>query len=198
MSWFCSADLGIDLGSSEIRIYQRGKGLLLSEANTVLIVKNKAVAWGWEAQNSDSAAGELFCPVQQGRIIDSELTYKMLQIFFRQAGLKKITSRDRLLILVPQELSGLQRLTLSKIFRQLGFNRIYLAASVMAVALANHLKSSLVIDLGQERTDLAIVVPEGIVSGCSLAWGSRHLDQALLSYFQDTYNLNWDEKTVEC
>ncbi len=198
MSWFFSADLSIDLGSSEIRIYQRGKGLLLKEANAVWIAKDKAIAWGWEAyEQEDLTEGEIFCPIQKGQIIDFDLTCKMLQIFFRRVGFKKINSRSRLLILVRYQLSNLQKLTLSRIFRHLGFHQIYLAASVMALAFANNSGSSMIIDLGRECTDLAVLVPKGIVSGYSLDWGSRQLDQALLNYFHARYALEWNERTME-
>ena len=85
-----ATEIGIDLGTANILVYVKGKGIILKEPSVVAYDKdtNKIRAVGEEArQMIGRTPGNIMAirPMRQGVISDYEVTEKMLKYFISKA-----------------------------------------------------------------------------------------------------------------
>lgn len=104
--------LGLDMGSSQVRIYQRDK-VLLEEASTAVVdnISGQVLGFGTEAliiYHKEPENYTLEWPVRNGVIADYDMTKSMLR-FFLNKSLRRSVSRPSLMVAIPAEISSVTR-----------------------------------------------------------------------------------------
>ena len=199
-------DFGIDLGTSNVIIYMKGKGIVLREPSVVAVDKNtgKLLGVGLEAQKMlGRTPGNIIAirPLKNGVISDYEMTERMLREFIR-----KITSfsllKPRLLITIPGGISEVEERAVIDAGLQSGARKVYLIEETVAAAYGAGLDIAqpagrMLIDIGGGTTDIAVLSLSGVVESASLTIAGNSFDEAIVKYVKRKHNILIGERTAE-
>lgn len=200
-------EIGIDLGTANLLVYRRGKGVILSEPTVVAIANNsgRVLAVGNEARDMlGRTPGNITAirPLKDGVIADYTTTLKMLEyIFDKVCGSRRIF-HPRVLICVPSGITNVERMAVIQAAKEAGAGEASAIEEPMAAAIGAGLPIStpggnMVVDIGGGTTDIAVISLGGIVLSQSLRVGGRKLDDAIIRYLRNAYNLMIGESTAE-
>ena len=133
-------DIGIDLGSSHVLIYMKGKGIILREASVVAIDRDsrEIIAFGEEASRMiGRTPGNILAlrPLRDGSITDYELVSFMLKGFVMKAIGKHMFARPRAILAVPSAVNEMERRSLISTMFDAGMRRTQLLNRSLAAAL---------------------------------------------------------------
>ncbi|MDD6189332.1 MAG: rod shape-determining protein [Clostridiales bacterium] len=199
-------DFGIDLGTSNVIIYMKGKGIVLREPSVVAVDKNtgRLLGVGLEAQKMlGRTPGNIIAihPLKDGVISDYEMTERMLREFIR-----KITSfsllKPRLLITIPGSISEVEERAVVDAGLQSGARKVYLIEASVAAALGAGLDIAqpagrMLIDIGGGITDIAVLSLSGVVESRSVKAAGNSFDDAIVKYVKRKHNILIGERTAE-
>ena len=199
-------DFGIDLGTSNVIIYMKGKGIVLREPAVVAVDKNtgKLLGVGLEAQKMlGRTPGNIIAisPLQDGVISDYEMTERMLREFIR-----KITSfsllKPRLLITIPGNITEVQERAVIDAGMQSGARKVYLMEETVAAAYGAGLDIAqpagrMLVDIGGGTTDIAVLSLSGVVEANSVNVAGNSFDEAIIKYVKRKHNILIGERTAE-
>ena len=118
-----ATEIGIDLGTANILVYVKGKGIILKEPSVVAYDKdtNKIRAVGEEArQMIGRTPGNIMAirPMRQGVISDYEVTEKMLKYFISKAMGKRAFRKPRVSICVPSSVTEVEKKAVEELHLQ--------------------------------------------------------------------------------
>ena len=200
-------DIGIDLGTANVLIYIKGRGIVLKEPSIVAIdtENNKVIAVGKEANDMlGRTPGKLktIKPMKDGVIADFELTEIMLNEFIKKAKAKRAITRPRILICCPTNITPVERNAIKEAAERTGARKVYIEEEPKVAAIGAGMDISkpaanMVLDIGGGTTDIAILSMGGIVSSTSIKVAGNELDQEIIRYIRDKYKLLIGEKTAE-
>ena len=170
-------DLAIDLGTTNVRIAARGKGVILQEPSVVAMDKNsgRLLKYGMEAQKMlgrTPANIVAIDPMKAGAISDYEMTERMLREM-----VKSVTSfsllKPRMLIGVPSGISEVEERAVIDAGMEAGARKVYLMETPLAAALGAGLDLSgadgkMLVDVGGGTTDVAVLSLNGVVESDSV------------------------------
>jgi rod shape-determining protein MreB len=202
-----SADIGIDLGTANVLIYQRGRGIVLREPSVVAVNKStkELRAAGEEArQMLGRTPGSIIAmqPIRDGVIADYTVTEQMLRFFIHKVVGKRMFFKPRVIICVPSGVTSVERRAVLDAARSAGAKEAHPIEEPMAAAIGAGLNISdpegnMVVDIGGGTTDIAVISLGGIVKSDSIRLGGIKLDEAILRYVKREYNLILGERTAE-
>jgi rod shape-determining protein MreB len=199
--------IGVDLGTVNVLIWVRGKGIVLQEPSVVAIALNdeKIVAVGEEARamlGRTPDTLEVARPLREGVIADYLVTESMLRYF-----IEKVTGRIRLFkpmiaISVPVGVTSVESRAVHDAAIQAGGREAYLIPEPLAAALGAGMPvgtptGNLVADIGGGTSEAAVVSMNGIVEFASVRVGGNRIDEAIMGYVKRKYNLLIGEQTAE-
>lgn len=200
-------ELGIDLGTANIVVYLRGKGIVLREPSVVAIsTKNKKVlAIGEEARLMlGRTPGHIVAirPMSDGVIADYTTTLKMLEYLIAKVCGRRRFFKPRVLVCVPSGVTSVERRAVIQAAREAGAGEAYTIEEPMAAAIGAGLPISMpggnmVVDIGGGTTDVAVISLEGIVISRSVRVGGNKMDEVITRYIRSQYNLMIGERTAE-
>ena len=200
-------ELGIDLGTANIVVYLRGKGIVLREPSVVAIsTKNKKVlAIGEEARLMlGRTPGHIVAirPMSDGVIADYTTTEKMLEHLIAKVCGKRRFLKPRVLVCVPSGVTSVERRAVIQAAREAGAGEAYTIEEPMAAAIGAGLPISMpggnmVVDIGGGTTDVAVISLEGIVISRSVRVGGNKMDEVIMRYIRSQYNLMIGDRTAE-
>ena len=201
------SDIGIDLGTSNVVIYMKGKGIVLREPAVVAIDQEsrKILAIGMEAYRMigrTPASIQVIRPLAQGEMIDFELSSDMLRYFVSQKTGNHFLSRPRAILSVPSGVKDIEKKALITTLFDAGIRRTQLLDKNIAAALgaqANFLGEygCLVVDISAGVTDMAVLYNGIPTVVSSLRIGGDQFDDAVIRYLRKKYNLLVGERTAE-
>ncbi|MCW3099748.1 MAG: mbl [Chthonomonadaceae bacterium] len=200
-------ELGVDLGTANILVYMRGKGIVLREPSVVAInSQTKAVlAVGEEASLMlGRTPGHIVAvrPMSDGVIADYTTTQKMLSyIFIKVVGRKRIF-KPRVLICVPSQVTSVERRAVIQAALEAGASEAHTIEEPMAAAIGAGLPIStpggnMVVDLGGGTTDIAVISLGGIVTSESLRVAGNRMDEVIIRHIKAVYSLMIGDRTAE-
>lgn len=202
-----SPDIGIDLGTANVLIYQRGRGIVLREPSVVAVNKSTKDLWaaGEEArQMLGRTPGSIVAmqPIRDGVIADYTVTEKMLRHFIEKVVGKRVFFKPRVIICVPSGVTSVERRAVLDAARSAGAKEVHAIEEPMAAAIGAGLhisgpEGNMVVDIGGGTTDIAVISLGGIVKSDSIRIGGIKLDEAILRYVKREYNLILGERTAE-
>jgi len=201
-----SRDIGIDLGTANVLVYEEGKGVVLREPSVVAVDKNsgKVLQVGSAARNMlGRTPGNIVAvrPLRDGVISDYEMTEKMLEQF-----LKKIERfaliKPRVIVSVPSGVTEVEERAVIQATMEAGARRVYLIEEPLAAALGAKLDFSgpdgrMIVDIGGGTTDIAVLSLGGIAYSSSIKVAGDTFDDAVVSFMRRHYGMLIGLNTAE-
>lgn len=207
-SKFLSQGIGIDLGTANTLIYQTGKGITLNEPSVVAVRAGtgEVLAIGEQAkQMLGRTPGEIMAirPMKDGVIADFEITQIMLRHFIRKVLTgKAVLFSPKVVICVPSGITEVEKRAVEEAARQAGAKEAYLIDEPVAAAMGAEMDISeprgrMIVDIGGGTTEVAVISLNGIVVQNSMKVGGDFLDNAIVDYVRQKYNVFVGEATAE-
>jgi rod shape-determining protein MreB len=200
-------EIGIDLGTSNILVYKRGKGVALAEPTVVAMsTRNRRVlAVGVEAREMlGRTPGNITAirPLRDGVIADYSTTLKMLEYILIKVCGKRRLFKPKVLVCVPSGVTNVERRAVIMAAKEAGAGEAMTIEEPMAAAIGAGLPISLpggnmVVDIGGGTTDIAVISLGGIVLSHSVRVAGDKMDEAIVRYVRSAYNLAIGEPTAE-
>lgn len=200
-------DIGIDLGTANVLIYVKGKGLVLQEPSVVAVDRdtNRVLAIGTEAKNMlGRTPGNIVAirPLRDGVIADYDVTESMLRFFIDKVVGRRFVFRPRIMICVPSGVTMVEKRAVQEAVEQAGARSTQLIEEPMAAAIGAGLPvaeatGSMIIDIGGGTTDIAVISLGGIVLSRSLRIAGDKFDEEIIAYVRRVCNILIGERTAE-
>ncbi|KRN48512.1 rod shape-determining protein MreB [Kandleria vitulina DSM 20405] len=202
-----SKEIGIDLGTANILIYEKGKGIVVNEPSVVTINKetNRAVAVGEEAREmlgKTPGRLEAIRPLKDGVIADFQITEILLTHFVNKLNLKGLFSRPTILICCPSNITSIEKSAIQDVALRCGAKKVYIEEEPKVAAIGAGLDISkptgnMVIDIGGGTTDVAVLSLGDIVTSESLKTAGDKMDAEIVAFVKDRYKLLIGDSTAE-
>jgi len=203
-----SKDLGIDLGTANVLVYMKGKGIVVNEPSVIAVntETDQVVAIGNEAKRMvGRTPGNVTAirPMKDGVIADYDTTAKMLKYFIQKAkGKKEWFNKPRVVVCAPSGVTEVEKRAIYEATMQAGAKQAYVIEEPFAAAIGAGLPvsepvGSMVVDIGGGTTEVAIISLGGIVASLSIRVGGDKMDQDIMQYIKKKYNLAIGERTAE-
>ena len=200
-------DIGVDLGTANVLIYVKGKGIVLNEPSIVVIdTETKSViAVGEEAKEMLGKTPEkvkAVKPLKDGVIADFELTEIMLNSFIKKIKARNLFFRPRILICCPTNITQVEKNAIIEAAEHMGARKVFIEEEPKVAAIGAGMDISrptanMVLDSGGGTTDIAVLSLNGIVSSSSIKTAGNSMDQEIVKYIKEKYKLLIGEKTAE-
>ena len=212
MNWLMglfSLDLGIDLGTSNTLIYVRGKGILIQEPSWVAIEKRTRQPLAIGAQAKEMLGRTpmniiAIRPLRDGVISEFEITHAMLGYFIGRVHQQSIVPmpRPRIVVGIPSGATEVEKRAVFDATMAAGAREVYLIEEPMAASLGAGLPladvhGTMIVDIGGGTTEVAISSMGGVVVSRSLRVAGDEMDQAIINYTRNKYNLLIGERMAE-
>ena len=204
-----SLDIGIDLGTANTLVNVRGKGIVINEPSWVAIDKRtrKPIAIGAQAKammGRTPANVVTIRPLRDGVISEFEITQQMLEYFIGRAHQQSIVPlpRPRVVIGIPSGATEVEKRAVYDAAMSAGAREAFLIEEPAAAALGAGLpvgdvRGNMIVDIGGGTTEVAIMSMGGIVVSRSLRIAGDELDQDIILYLRNKYNLFVGERMAE-
>ena len=200
-------DIGIDLGTANVLIHVKGKGIVLNEPSVVAIDKksNKVLAVGEEArQMVGRTPGNIIAirPLKDGVIADFDVTEAMLRHFINKLNVKGFLSKPRILICCPTNITSVEQKAIRQAAEKSGGKRVFLEEEPKVSAIGAGMdifqpSGNMVVDIGGGTTDVAVLSMGDIVTSQSINVAGDTLDNDITQYIKNQYKLLIGERTAE-
>lgn len=202
-----SKDVGIDLGTANVLIYLKGKGVILNEPSVVAIDRNtkKVLAVGEEARQMIGRTPENIVairPLKDGVIHDFDITEAMLKYFIQKLKLRGFMSKPRVLVCCPSNITPVEQKAIRDAVVRAGGGEVYLEEEPKVAAIGAGMdifqpSGNMVIDIGGGTTDVAVLSMGEVVTAQSLRVAGDQFDQNIAAYIKKKYKLLVGERTAE-
>lgn len=204
-----SHDIGIDLGTANTLVYVKDKGVVINEPSTVAInQKTKQIlAIGEDARKMVGRTPSHIVairPLVDGVISDFEVTEQMLKYFIDKVHHEKFSlfPRPRVVIGIPYGVTEVERRAVEEAAINAGAREVYLIEEPLAAAIGARLPiqeaaGNMVVDIGGGTTEVAVISLGGIVASRSLRIAGDELNQDIIDFSRNQFNLMVGERTAE-
>lgn len=204
-----SKDIGIDLGTANTLVYVRGEGIVINEPSVVAINKKtgQILAIGNEAKKMVGRTPAYIVatrPLVEGVVSDFEVTEQMLKYFINKVHHEgfRLLPRPRVVIGIPSGVTEVEKKAVHDAAINAGARLVFLVEEPMAAAIGARLpvqeaKGNVIVDIGGGTTEVAVISLGGIVISRSLRIAGDKLNDDIIRYAQDQFNLLLGEKTAE-
>lgn len=203
-----SSDIGIDLGTANILVYIRGKGVVLREPSVVAFDRNtnRILAVGSEARKMlGRTPGNIVAvrPLRQGVISDYTVTEKMLKYFIVKAVGRSLRLRKPIItVCVPSGVTEVEKRAVEDATYEAGARKVNIIEEPIAAAIGAGIDiskacGSMVVDIGGGTSDIAVISLGGTVVSTSIKIAGDNFDEAIVRYMRKKHNLLIGERTAE-
>lgn len=200
-------DIGIDLGTANVLIHVKGRGIVLNEPAVVAIDTGtgRVLAVGDEAfRMVGRTPGNIVAirPMKDGVIANFDLTEAMLKHFLKKVNVKGFLSKPRILICCPTNITSVEQKAIREAAEKSGGKNVYLEEEPKVAAVGAGLEiyqpsGNMVVDIGGGTTDVAVLSMGDIVTASSIKVAGDRFDQEILNYIKKKYKLLIGERTAE-
>lgn len=199
-------DIAIDLGTSMVKIYLDGKGIILKEPAVVAynVETEEVVAIGSEAyamvgRTSDRI--DVVHPLSNGVISDFDLAQYLIGHYLKQISGSKVFM-PRVVVSVPCLITEVEKRAVVDAISSAGVRKICLIEEPVAAAMGAGVKidephGSLIVDIGGGTTDMAVLSLSGIAISRSIKTAGDTFDEAIIKYIRRKYNLIIGKRMAE-
>ena len=198
-----SHDLAIDLGTSNLLIYVKEKGIVINEPSVVAVRKNESktndiIAFGTEAKKMIGKTPEnieIIRPIRDGVIADFEITEIMLRHFIQKVCHRRFFVRPRIIIAVPIGITPVEKKAIFECAKSAGASEVYLIEEPMAAAIGAGLpitepKGNMVVDIGGGTLEIAVISLGGIVYNRSVRVAGDKMDESIVQSINRNYKFS--------
>lgn len=208
-------EIGLDMGSSNLKIYVKDKGVVVDEASMVARLKKKKngvqkmLIFGQKAKemvNREPKQIEVVAPIQRGAIADLVSAEALLAYFMKL--INEIPSpypkilKPKVIVAVPGTISNVQKRAFRAILAQVGIPKVIMVESSILGVLGSGFKLDesggvLFLDIGGGKTEASLVSMGGVVISRGLEMGGDDFDESIISYVKMKYGLYIGKNTAE-
>ncbi|ASK62100.1 rod shape-determining protein [Virgibacillus phasianinus] len=202
-----SRDIGIDLGTANVLIHVKGKGIVLNEPSVVAMDKNtgKVLEVGESARRMVGRTPgniEAIRPLKDGVIADFDVTEAMLKHFINKINVRGFLSKPRMLICCPTNITKVEQKAIREAAEKSGGKKIYLEEEPKVAAIGAGMEifqpsGNMIVDIGGGTTDIAVLSMGDIVTAESIKMAGDKFDIEILHYIKKKYKLLIGERTAE-
>lgn len=202
-----SKDIGIDLGTANILVTLKGKGIVLKEPSVVAIKRRTGniVATGNEAKEMLGRTPEQIKavrPMKDGVIADFTATQLMLKNIIAKVGKRYNIGKPRVVVGVPSGITEVEERAVEEAVMQANAKEVYIIEEPMAAAIGASLdvgepSGNIIVDIGGGTTEVAVISLGGIVVSHSLRVAGDELDEDIVNYIKREMNLAIGDTTAE-
>jgi len=200
-------DIGIDLGTANVLVYVRGKGIIMREPSVVAVhmPNHKIKAVGEKAREMLGRTPVNIMavrPMENGVIADYTTTQQLLEyIFHKVCGVKRVFT-PRVLLSVPSGVTSVERRAVKQAALAAGAREAWTIVEAKLAAIGAGLPiaepgGNMVVDIGGGTTDIAVLSLDDIVICRSLRIGGMKLDEVIIRHIRTQYNLMIGDRTAE-
>ena len=205
-------DVGIDLGTANVVVHVRGKGVVIRQPSVVARnMKTKAIlAMGDEAKKmlgKNPANIEVVRPLRDGVIADFDaaeamLKYYIIEVHELYKGLGFKIPRPRVAIGIPSGVTEVERRAVQEAALEAGARAVFLIEEPMAAAIGSGLpvekaEGQLICDIGGGTSEIGVISLGGLVLNRSLRVAGDELTEAIQNFVRLKYSLLLGESTAE-
>ena len=204
---FGSKDIGIDLGTANILVTLKGKGIVLKEPAVVAIDRRSEniVATGIEAKEMLGRTPEQIVavkPMKDGVIANFTATQLMLKNIVNKVRKKYSVGKPRIVVGVPSGITEVEERAVEAATMQAGAREVLLIEEPMAAAIGAMLdvgepSGNIIVDIGGGTTEVAVISLGGIVVSHSLRVAGNEIDKDIVNFLKKERNLAVGETTAE-
>jgi len=204
---FGGKDIGIDLGTANILVTLKGKGIVLKEPSVVAIDRKTGtiLATGNEAKEMLGRTPDTIKavrPLQDGVIADFTATQLLLKNLMQKVCSRYNAGRPRVVVGVPSGITEVEERAVEEAILQAGAREVYLIEEPMAAAIGASLdvgepSGSIIVDIGGGTTEVAVISLGGVVVSNSLRVAGDELDDDIVNYIKREKNIAIGETTAE-
>lgn len=202
-----SKDIGIDLGTANVLIHVKGKGIVLNEPSVVALDRktNQVLAVGEDARKMiGRTPGNIIAvrPLKDGVIADFDVTEIMLKYFLNRLKVKGFMTKPRILICCPTNITSVEQKAIREAAEKSGGKKVYLEEEPKVAAIGAGMdiyqpSGNMVVDIGGGTTDVAVLSMGDIVTSESIKVAGDVFDHDILQYIKRQYKLLIGERTAE-
>ncbi|MBF2352957.1 rod-share determining protein MreBH [Listeria welshimeri] len=203
---FGTTTIGIDLGTANILVYSKEKGIILNEPSvvalntsdgTVLAIGHEAKEMTGKTPTSISAIR----PMKDGVIADFDLTSGLLREIMRRISTNGIR-KPNVVVCTPTGATSVERRAITDAVKSTGARSVVLIEEPVAAAIGADLPvaepvANVIVDIGGGTSEIAIISYGGVVSSTSVRTGGDHMDEEIIQYIRKNYNLLIGQTTAE-
>lgn len=200
-------DLAIDLGTTNTLIYKKGAGVVLNAPSVLAMSRKdgKILGIGLEAKQMLGKTPQNIMairPLKDGVVADFDITERMIEYFLRQVQPGKIMIGPRLVMGVPSKATKVEKRALVDIAREVGARKVALVEEPVAAVVGAGLPISepvgnIIVDIGGGTSEAAVISLNGVVMSNSIRIAGDEMDQAIVQYLKEKYNLFIGEQMAE-
>ncbi|SIS48952.1 rod-share determining protein MreBH [Salimicrobium flavidum] len=206
---FANEEIGIDLGTANILIYSKSKGMLLNEPSVVAYNTDtkSVIAVGEEAKQMVGKTPRNVIPVRplkDGVIADFDMTTQMLKILLKKAGKSSGLSirKPTVVVCTPSGSTSVERRAIENAVKSYGAKQVHLIEEPIAAAIGADLPvdepvANVIVDIGGGTSEVAIISFGGVVSSNSVRSGGDMIDEEIATYVRKHYNILIGVRTAE-
>ena len=200
--------IGIDLGTANVLVYVKGKGIVVDEPAVVALAvrDNTVVAVGTEARDMMGRTPDTISvirPMKDGVIADYLITEAMLRYFLKRVVGRLNIIKPEVMICIPAGVTSVERRAVADAAEQAGARRpVSLVEEPLAAAIGARIpvgtpSGNMVVDIGGGRTEAAVISMYGIVVCESARVAGDRMDDAIAAYVKRRHNLLIGQRTAE-
>ena len=162
-----ATDIGIDLGTSNIVIWYKNKGIIVHEPTMVAYDKenDKIVAYGEEARQLVARSqGSIVAirPFKAGTISDYSVTEKLMWHYIQIAMGRQMFRKPYISICMPSGVTEVERRAVEEAGYQSGARDVTIVEGTVAAAIGAGIDitkpvGNLIVDIGGGTTDIAVL-----------------------------------------
>ena len=198
---------GIDLGTCNFKVFCKATGKIMKEKNTVAIInKNQIYAYGDDAYAMYEKAPEsiqVIFPVVSGVIADYNFLQTMIITFLEEKMKSKLRGSE-FVVAVPTDITDVEKRAFYDMFykNKIRPKSILLCEKPIADAVGlgldvNQPTGIMIVDMGADTTEISVISLGGLVLSELLHFGGNRLDENIITYMRNEYNLVIGQKTAK-
>ncbi len=200
-------DIGIDLGTANVLVHLKGKGIVINEPAVVAIDTNtkEVLAVGEEAYlmvGRTPGNIKAIRPLKGGVIADFDVTEAMLSHFINKINVRSFLSKPSIIICTPTNVTSIEQKAIVEVAEKAGGKNIFLEEEPKVAAIGAGMdifqpSGNMVIDIGGGTTDVAVLSMGGIVTSQSIKKAGDLLDHNIQEYVKRKHSLLIGTRTSE-
>ncbi len=198
---------GIDLGTSNFKIFCKSNGKIMKEKNTIAVInKNEIYAYGDAAYAMYEKAPEsinVVFPVVAGVIADYNFLQRMI-FDFLESKMKAKAKNAEFIVAVPTDITDVEKRAFYELFYKSKSRpkNVLLCEKPIADAVGlgidvNEPTGVMIVDMGADTTEISVISLGGLVLSDLLHFGGNRIDESIISYIRKEYNLVIGQKTAK-
>lgn len=200
-------DIGIDLGTANVLVHVKGKGIVMDEPSVVAVNTNtnEVLAVGEEAYlmvGRTPGNIKAIHPLKGGVIADFDITEAMLAYFIDKINVKSFLSKPNVIICTPTNVTAIEQKAIIEVAEKAGGKNVFLEEEPKVAAIGAGMdifqpSGNMVIDIGGGTTDVAVLSMGGIVTSKSIKTAGDTLDTDIKEFVKKKHGLLIGDRTAE-